>query len=314
MPQGQSIGETFYMLRDNPYVVPPLSFTDEISASCCFALPALAEIGDKTNDLFNDYHCPLFFWGNGFQTANLKLQKNINGEWTDILTLTDNGYGEYHEFGFFVDRYLNSAIGYTLDWNLVLNSGADNFGEGNYRIKSTGTPTFGIETVEKFSFEFCLKKYTEARADKTVRISWYNNGTKGDPEDDRKKKDFGTLNWFNQIRLPNASFGSDTSDFTEEFVKYQTGFMDWTEDSQTEKYKMELKGYPNEIHRYVKIDILQSDNIIISDYNTRNPTPHTNKEVRRIGNYEPNYVEGALKSSVEISFQQAFQNLIKKRS
>jgi hypothetical protein len=311
---GQSTKADFLLIKDNPTPETKLSFTQNESG-CCFVLPVFAETV-FTSDFYNDKFCPLFFWNRGFSTADLWLQKYVNGVWVDTVELNIDDWTETNlaydpsVFGFFENIYNEKAIGYQLSWRLVLTD--SNLGAGTYRIKSTGTAIFG-GTVSKYSLEFCLQEYTQPRADETVRIEWWLNGNIGNPDDDQLKRDYGTLNWYNQIRLPGSRFGYDTSQFEREFVKYQNGKEVWLTDKQIEEYILKTGYFDRATHRYIKIDILQADDIRITDYNIQNPTPNQNKFVIVNGNYEPVWQPGTLYAPVEIKFQQAYQNLNHKR-
>jgi len=308
MATGQSIGQRFYMLRDNPVGATPLEF-DSTNNDCCFVLPVLAET-IYSNDLYNDFTSAIFFWNTSFTTAVLKLQKYENGAWGDVATLSGSTYGTAYAFGFWYNMYNQNAIGYKLQWKLVLAA----LGEGNYRFKCSSTPLFGAAEQIKYSFEYCLKAYTPYRADGTVRIDWKLNGNLGDIEDDTLKRDFGTLDWLNSIRLSDSMFGFDKSPTHEkEYVKYQNGNMKWLNDSQVEEYILKTGRFPNELHRFIKLDILQADEIKVTDYNIDNPTKHMERLVSWNGGYEPNWAFGTLLAPVEISFQQAYQNFNHKR-
>lgn len=286
----------------------PLDFS-ETTSDCCIKLPVLAETV-FTSNYFNDITAPLFFWGPGFSTADLKLQKYTSGAWADTATLNVSTWGTAYTYGFFTNIYSEKAIGYKLQWKLVLAA----FGEGNYRIKSTGTRLIGGALISKYSFEFCLSEYTANRADETVRFEWYLNGTIGNPEKDSTKRDYGTLNWYNQFRLPDSKFGWDSSPFEHEFVKYQNGKKTWLKDSQVEEYLLKIGRMDNSIHRYIKIDVLQADEINITDYNIFNANRHQSREVIHIGSYEPNWDTGSLLADVEVKFAQRYQNHIHKRN
>lgn len=308
MPQGQSISQKFYIIRDSPTLPAPLSLTSNL-AGCCFELPVLAETS-PTNDLYNDFTGFVLFWNNAFSTATLILQKSVSGTWTDTATLNVDTWGTAYTFGFWTDIYGQNAIGYKLDWDLVLAA----FGEGSYRIKSVGTPLFGAVTQTQYSFEYCLKTYTEQRANETVRIDFKQNGIIGDRDSDYIKRDFGILDWENSIRLPDSMFGNDSSPSHEkEYVKYQNGSMIWLSDNQVEEYILRTGRLPNFLHKFIKIDVLQADEIKVTDYNLNNPTKHTEKDVVWSGNYEPTWTNGNLYAPVEIRLQQAYQNFNKKR-
>lgn len=310
---GQSSKENFTILWESPDSETVLSFPDS-STECCVSLPVLAE-STRTNDLYNDSHGIIFFWNKAFISATLWLQKQVSGVWTDLEELDVNTWStnltsyDPTVFGFFENRYGQKAIGYQLDWQKVL----DDKGEGTYRIKSVGSTLISGDEIEKYSLEFCLLEYTHDRADETVRINFWQNGNIGDSENDKLKIDFGTLNWFNQIRLPGAKFGFDTSQFEQTFTKYQNGQMKWTADNQVEEYILKTGRYDNELHRFIKTRVLQADEISITDYNISNATRHFNRFVIRAGNYEPVWSDFSNLAPVEIKFQQAYQNLTHKR-
>lgn len=317
-PFGQSIKQKFYIIRNNPVATAPLEFTESSFGQCCVVIKALAETS-YSSDFYNDFHSPLFFWGEGFTTADLKLQKKVSGTWTNVATLNVNTWGTAYTFGnvefqpgVYTNIYGESGVGYKLEWKEVLNDGA--LGEGNYRFKSTGTALIGAAQVDKYSMEFCLEAYTEARADETTRFEWWTNGTIGNPDDDQLKRDYGSLNWNNQLRIPDSFFGNPGSTFEREFNKYQNGAKVWLADSQVEEYEFKTGLIDNDLHRYIKIDILQGDEIRITDYNIHNPTRHQNRFVIPISNYEPAWIIGSMLAPVEVKFAQRFQNHVHKRN
>lgn len=307
LKQGIVIKQKFVLIKDSPGGVPVTVVASVNLDKCCFELPALAELS-FTSEFKNDKHSAIFFWNNGFVSAEMKLQRFENGAWSDGILLSDNTYGINFAYGFYETIYKEKAQGYLLDWNLTL--AID--GEGNYRIKATGTTIAGA-LVEQYSMDFCLKTYTEARADRTVRIDWWLNGNLGNLLNDSLKRDFGALNWFNSIRLPESKFGNDTSSYERTFVKYQNGKQIWTKDVQIEEYSLRTGRFTNELHRFIKIDILQADDIRITDYNTENAVTHQNKFVIVSGNYEPKWIDGSMFASVEVKFQQAYQNFEHRR-
>lgn len=305
---GECIKRNFKVIRDNPEVIPPMVLVPN-TKECCFSLPALAEV-TFTNELFNDKHSPLFFFNNGFSSALLYLEKYINGVWTVVKNLTDNTYGIFYDYGFFENIYKEKPIGIELNWASVLND--VDLGEGRYRVKATGT-TLMSTTVDRYSFDFCLKEYNQNRADETVRISWWMNGSSGDPEDDKKRKDFGTLDWFNQLRLPLSKFGWDETETERNYVKYETGKKVWLKDSDVESYLLKVGQQPNELRRFIKFDLMKASDISITDYNIVNATRHENRFVIPASGHKPNYYDNSIMASVELKFEQQYQNHTHKR-
>lgn len=237
------------------------------------------------------------------------MQHYTGGAWVDLENLNTNDFGTPYAFGFFIDKYQNNAIGYLLQWTDVLNE----HGEGRYRVRSTGTILIGGGTVTKYSFEFCLKTYNAYRADGSVRVEWWTSGTIGDVETDLLKRDYGTLNWYNQLRIPNALFGYPTSAFEREFVKYQNGSMVWLKDSQVEEYLLQIGRIDEPFHKYFKFEVMQADEVRVTDYNIGNHLQTQNKYITFVGDYAPEWQTGTQLAKVEIKCQQRYQNANHKR-
>ena len=304
---GQAIKQDFLILAKP--TLPEVAITDKTGNDngCCFILPALAELS-ITSDLKNDKHSVIRFFGQLFASATMTLQKNENGTYVDEDDLDGNTYGTFYEFGFFVNKYGESAIGYEIDWQKVLTVS----GEGDYRVKFSATPDFG-DVYEDFSFEFCLKKYTTARADKTVRATWNRNGQFGDEKQDERKVDFGTLDWFNQLRLPDSFFGRPSEEQEKTYTKYESGAEIWTADKRLEKYTFIGYMYPTFLHNFLKRNMFAGDNILITDYNIKNPNTYVDKKVVYESSYDPKWNDDVDRATVELSFKQEYQNLVRKR-
>lgn len=300
---GTCIKQDFLLLLEDPNkIINPeiLQKTEE----CCFEINVLAEYV-KTNDLYNDKFSYIRFYDkDSFSNATFKLQKDK----VDVATLTDNTYGTYFDFGFHETIYNQNAKGYLLDFNLILNL----FGEGDYRIKAEAVNIFG-NTITDYSLELCLKKYTVYRADGTCRIDYIRNGNTGNPDNFEQRLDFGNIDWVNQLRIP-AIFGGDKANTENEFVKYQSGKKVWIANSIINEYSMNIDSIPNYIHNIIKYDILQADEIKITDYNIINPTSHKELKVIPSGGYEPEFDFAVLLSPVTLTFNDSFEQFTKKRS
>lgn len=304
---GQAQVQVFYVIRDDPKKANP-SLANPENSDCCFELPALAQY-TPTDPIYNDKHSWIQFYSEAFATANLKLQKHNGSEFVDIASLVDNTYGKFFEYGFYETIYDEKAIGYLIEWTKVLNEK----GEGDYRLKSAGVQVAGADVLN-YSFEFCLREYTNDRADETIRMEWYKNGNSGSLTDDKRKLDYGILNWYNAIRLPDAYFGDDRSDFEDRYVKYQNGQMTWLQLNQIEEFSLRIGLIPNYLHRFIKIDVLQSGDIFLTDYNKNNATPHVNKKVIPSSDYSPRWATGTMLAPVDLKFKQGIQNLTVNRS
>ena len=79
------------------------------------------------------------------------------------------------------------------------------------------------------------------------------------------------------------------------------------------EYSCLLKPVPFEIHSYLQVDVLQSDSMLVSDYNYDSPLrPFLNRELIFNGGYEKNQIDRLKNSSAKITFIDKYQNYIKR--
>jgi hypothetical protein len=306
---GESIKQDFTVISKSP--VKSLTASDIItqqdSSVCCVdPLIALAE-ASFTNVFYNDSHSVSFDWNNNFVSAVMYLEKYVNGAWSPTI-LNSTAYGTLYSFGHYVTIYSENKIGYEITWALVLAG----LGEGHYRVRCTGTTMTGA-TYNKYSLQFKLLTYTSDRANETVRIEWWLNGNVGDQTNDLIKKDYGTLNWYNQLRLSKSKFGFDETETAFEGVKYQDGKVVWLKKSDIEKYTLKTGLLDNDVRRYLLYDVLNGDEIRITDFNQINANDHVKRYVNYKGGFKVNYIDGNILASCEISLEQAYQNNEHKR-
>lgn len=308
MALGQAIYQDFVLLSSNPD--PDVAVLDipDFNRECCFQLPVLAQI-DGIDPLKNDQSSKFFFFDKGFTAAVMILERFNGVDWSIILVLSDDQLGTLYEYGFKTNSKGEKMMGFILDWKKLL----EDFGTGTYRIKAVADTIFGSE-VEFFSFEYCLKKYSPYLADKTVRINFWQTGVMGNLDDDTKTKDFGDFTAFGQIRLPNSFFGLESSTYEDSYVRYTNGQQKWLTDAQDQFFVLDTGRFPAYIHDHIRADILQADQISITDFNSINPNKQLiDKLVRRTSAYEPNWVKGSLFASVQIKFMKEYKNFVHKR-
>ena len=300
---GTTQKQDFTLIRNNPNAITSVVNSVSNNGECCFILPALAEIGTPTTELKNDKHSVIWFFDNGFTSAELKLQKLVNGSYTDVFTLSSgNNYGTNFVYGFYETIYQEQAIGYLLDWNLVLNLQ----GEGDYRVKCNATQI--DSTINNYySFEFCLKEYTEARANKTVRLDWLKNGNSGSLIDDTRKVDFGTLNYYNSIRLPKSYFGKTQLKQEKNYTKYQSGENVWIKDSIDFDYTLQVNQIPTFLSDFISLDANINTEMYITDYNILNEYRFTKKAVTSTG-VNNSYSDGGTNITVEYNYKPLYNN------
>lgn len=303
---GTCIKQDFYILQVNTTKDETL-FTKDLFSKCCYHLPALAS-NTITDRHANDFHSPLWFFGVTTDSVTMALEKETNGVYNSVATLDNNTYGTYYALGFFTNRFAERGVGYRIEWKNVLNE----HGEGCYRIACNYTDAI-LGNGAYYSFEFDLKTYTAERADNTTRLEWVKNGKIGAADNDSRVLDYGFNEWVNCLRIPDSFVIGGEGSYTRDEIKYQTGEIVWTQESQVEKYTFEIGLAPEYMHKYVKTEIFMSDQILITDYNTQNPTKHISRAVRLDGDYSPNYQFGAEMAEVSCTLKQAIQNLTMKR-
>lgn len=303
---GQAIKQDVYVLNvtgnTGSGLQPPLN-----QNHCDFYLPALAELS-PTDDHFNDRHSVIWFFDELFTEAHIYLQSKNTGAWLDVAELTDNTYGTMYAYGFFKNKFNEKALGYLIDWSKVLNVS----GPGPYRVRASGVKSIGTFD-DQFSFEFELKVYTSDRADNTTRVQWNRSGVLGNRLKDERVDDYGTLNWFNQIRIPNSIFGFGTSELVEEYIRYPNGSNVWLSNNQVEELTWNIYHLPSYVHRFIQVDIMQSGKQLFCDYNKLAPTITVDRLVVPTSGYKPEYVVGTVNSNVTVTFKPYFENLTHKR-
>ncbi len=309
---GTCIRENFLLLKNAPIISEPEEVAN--TGECCFELIALAEevknIDPIIADLRNDQHSFIEYFDKIlYSGAEMFLQKYVSGIWTDQgAVLSDNTYGTNYPFGFFETIYDENAIGFNIDFHKVITA----LGEGDYRLKAQSTDIFGNE-FKSYSLALCLRKYTQHRADYTSRFSWNRNGNNGEPRDNTRRRDYGSLNWFNQLRVPGI-FWKEEATINRENVKYQNGAIEWLKDELINEYTFNSDRMPDYVHMFLKYDMMQSDNILITDFNIVNPTMRRNLRIYPNSGYVPVYDAQALYAPVELKFIDRIQQFVHKRS
>lgn len=312
MPKdGEAIYNLFYLVRNNPN---PNTTTLDIPAStldeCCddFRLMALAHVTDD-DEFKNDRSGFLWAFADIISTAVMSLHKCIDGAWEEQEALNDDDFGTFYELSFFVNDDGEKYIGYQLNWQDVLIE----YGEGLYKVVVDYTLSIGGEGSQETP-EYKLQAYTAAIANGTVKVEYYQNGAIGDYADDTKRFDFGTLNWYNSYRLPGF-FGFPKSTYTKDYVEYENGQRLWVQDEAEPEYTLKLKPVSAFIHSKLRVDVLQADQIYITDYNSKNADTFIQKSVQATSEYLPNWkILQSTLAGVELKFRQEFNNLKKRRS
>ena len=315
MPDGEVIFQTFKAIVQRPFepvtplVLPSASFSD---VECCDELVVFADSA-STDAFKNDCSSFIIMQSEYITSIVLKLQKKEVGVWVDKTTITDQTFGVFFAYGFFVNSILESATGFYANWKTILAT----YDEGCYRIKTEETTILATE-INNYSPVYTLKQYTPTSANKTVSIEWYNDSTIGVSERDERISDFEGIGavagvdvkgWKNCIRLKGYFYYTE-SEYLQESTKYKSGRIEEYRNEQTPIYKLQLMPYGSFIHNLLRTQVLQSDDIFITDYNSDNIDVYKKKAVLLRSGYPPNwFINQTSKASVQLEFNQKINNL-----
>lgn len=301
--RGEAFKKDFTAIKTGAPEQATIDYVEESADRCDFLLPVLAQLVGSDN-LKNDVTSVYFGYSDYITGVTLKLYKCDD----EVEVLNVNSWGQFYAYGFHEDEG-KKYIGYKIFWQSILLD--VDLGEGEYYIKAECTTITG-GTFEEESIRYCLKSYTNARADETVRLEWINNGYLGNINNDRDVISYKGLNWYNSLRLPNAIVNREKSEYESEEIQYSSGQIDDVTDEQTIIFDLEIAPIPNFLHKIIKTEALQSDELKVSDYNANNPLkPFLNKDLKRVGGYEPNWQLNAKYSSVTIQLKPKYNNLRK---
>lgn len=288
---------------------------------CPYDLHVYADTTDA-DEMKNDKSDFYYFGDATISSMVMTLQKNVDscgdGAWED-KTEIDKALGDFFDFGknpdfsgdAFMDDYNKKYTGAFIEWRKVL----DAYGTGKYRIQITQTDVFDIETIFYDQREFCLHTYNCDVANKTVRIETFNEGLRGA---------FGLTEltdyadgWRGQIRLKGL-LKYIKSGYVNEFVQYgevNNNIRKPYINEQQPAFTLSLKPIPGWMQIYISTNVLQADEITITDFNTSNPMPLIKVPVINAGEFTPkdNSFANPLQS-VDISLQYANNNLRKRNS
>lgn len=307
---GTAIKDTFLLIPKNPVSsTTTLDIPEAVVNGCCEdnSLKVLADTA--TDDEFkNDFSGVLWWFDPLITAATLTLLKWNGSDYAVVESLNNDDFGTLYDFEFFTNDAGENFIGYKINWKLVLEA----HDEGSYKVRCSTLSTLAGD-VDYDSQEFCLKQYQPSRAEGTVKLEYYLNGITGVIDNDEKVKDFGTINWYNSLRLPGF-FGFPGTPFKTEYVQYNTGQRLYVEDEQEPEYTLKLKPVNYFIHETMRIDVMMADRILVTDYNSKNAGTFIQKAIQKASDYTPDWQKLKSKlAGVEVKFRQEFNNLKKLR-
>lgn len=303
---GETAIEQFATLIANVGESPNLLLPNKTLWDCCsqFKIKVLANTDSPNDNYQNDFTSFIEACSASASGAIYKLWRGA--ELLDTIS-GSNDYGTDYPFGFQVSQG-KKYVGYKLNWVNVL----DVYGEGVYKVSLEVSDTL-LGNSETFSFEYNLCKYRADRADVTIRLQWYLNGTIGDVRSEQIAFDYLNLNWVNQIRI-SGFFGFPEGTYTKENVQYQNGSREWTFDEMEQVYKIKTKPIPSHIHNLLMVQTMQSDRCLITDYNAKNTESYVDKQIMFETEYKPEWKPLVSRlAPVQLSVKLRFNNYKKRR-
>jgi hypothetical protein len=177
--------------------------------------------------------------------------------WKDgvqVATLNGTSYGTYYDFGSLV---FPQYKGFIIQWSLVKAA----FGYGRYKVRTTHVSLGQTYTFDSHSFY--VLEYTPERANGTVRIETYQNGSI------MNGYDYTGIGWYQSLRI-SGKFGNKNPKIIQD--NYQSSDRSIrTIQSKTEyTYSLVTHLIPAYISNYLNDDAIHSNEIYITDYNLLN--------------------------------------------
>jgi hypothetical protein len=258
---------------------------------------------------FNDTNTFMFSFDgylSGIYTTTMKIQEEVGGVWTDLVTLTDNTYGTYIPYSTYASQ--PSYAGFIIAWRNILNV----YGEGVYRFKVTITG--GHANSCAVSEPFCLKTWTCTDAMNTVKFEiTLTNGTIGHASNPAILVNLCSITYTDSIRF-EGFFGYEKAEYERKNVEYNNGIIYKVRDEVIKKFDLQTGRLPKWVHDRFKAYALMADTLFVSDYNYNNP----DYDLKRKGvvcdsGYEPVWVQNSRYARVKVSFKENQQNLIRRR-
>lgn len=280
----------------------PMNMESRQNADCCYELPVFWSSDSSNSDYpyMHDKSSWIVFCDKSILSVEITLERYLGG-WEDVVTLTDNTYGQYFDLGFIENRLDQKAIGYLIDWNLVY---AD-FGNADYRLRFDQTYKLGIAFPET-SLSWHLREYSTGLADKTTRIEWTSNGIRG--WWNKGRVDFMGSDFYGQIRIPKSIFGFPKDTVEQEFYRTKEERDEFLQRVLPEKYSLQIVQAPSVIHEYIKLLVRQSYSVKISDYNIYNTQIFRNYECVFISGSEPNWTYGSGQATVTYDLEELIKS------
>lgn len=298
MRDGEAIKRQVFVLGADPLAITAVPVAiPKRRVGCCdgYSYSVFASTADS-NIYSND--TTFFNWSFDVEqviSAVLTLQKWSAGAYEDLVVLENNDLGINFKYPFFQDDLGNTInsngeafSGYQMDWRKVIIA----HGSGSYKVKLDAVSLMGSGMY--VSDEYCLKEYSAKLADGSVRIDMFYSGELGDIYNNKKRRDYGTINGFHTLRLPGY-FTKGDSDMEQEFAKYDDidgGIKKANiKNEQDPVFTIQIKPIPVNKMEVLRTDFMQLDEKYVTNYNS---------------NYYYSYL-----TAIGVSFKEGFKPEIK---
>ena len=239
-----------------------------------------------------------FLVGLSENSANLEIRLLGNGQ--DIV-ISDNTFGTYYQKGTFTntENQLN-YVGFIADWKKFYTT----FGGGQYYFSFK--ETVFSQDFETESVKYQLSTFTDAKANKTVRLRFEQNGII------EGGLDYRGLNWITEVRI-SASLKYSTPKITIDNYQTSNRTIRQIQDKAIENFELETYFMPSKIgDLFVKNGVL-ANNILITNYDLFGYKKYVDFQVliTEITDFKGNYQVNSL-ASFTFALEERVQNNIKR--
>lgn len=242
--------------------------------------PALAQLVGGT-DYENDHEQVVLEVPNAADTADFRIQKWTGASWGTIGVDNDPALGVYNDKG---DLSEDNFTSYDVDWQLVLVA----HGEGIYRIRTTLNTAVPLGSTPYYSDLFCLKIYSTANANDTVRLDWTFAKKIGKGAN---AINYGDINLAGSRRI-QGFFGNEKLAPNTVITEYTSRAKQLISNDPDKSFQLTTGRLPGDAHRFL-IDVFMTGTVTIYDFNTNNENDYKGQAVILDSEYSPDYKVGS---------------------
>ena len=152
--------DTFFVIGNPSTVVASPDFAETSVQDCCYELFLFGDTSD-TDEFKNDRTGFFKAYDNSVTGASLVIQKCVGSSFVDVVTISDDTYGTFYDYG--ASQLANGKewIGIYMDWRQLLidPDTLGTLGEGYYRLKTVETNLLAsVGDQNQYSFVYQLRR------------------------------------------------------------------------------------------------------------------------------------------------------------